>query len=164
MRCDVVREMFEEGVGTQPDVQSHLASCAACSEYAREWESICEGFARLRKEEPPEPSFGFAMRVVHQLERNARKTPWGPQFLVQAGKRVVFATLLVAFLFLLALILPSSGPVRSAGVSESVLSQPEVAALSNDQILNDQSLGVDASDFSSPAANGPDLQEIEGTK
>jgi len=118
----------------------------------------------LRGEEPPEPSLGFTTRVMRRLENGSENLQFGQQFIDQIGRRVVYATLMVALMLLLVLILPSSGPYRSSGVSESVLVQTQVATLSNEQILGvDGGDTGDASD-SSPAASPSSNSAGRGSK
>jgi hypothetical protein len=135
MRCDVVRKMIEEGIEIPPGVQAHVASCAGCIEYNRRWELLRAGLVALRKEEPPEASLGFSERLVRRLEQARSNSQAGQQFIVQAGRRMVYATLLVALMLILSLMLPSSGPLRTPQAAESILSQPEVATMSPDQIM-----------------------------
>jgi hypothetical protein len=135
MRCDAVRQIIEEGLKKVPSVEVHLTSCSACNEYLHQWETIRAGLVALRGEEPPEPSIGFAARVIHRLENPPAEFQFGQQFIDQIGRRMVYATLMVALTLLLVLLVPSSGPFRSSGVSESILVQVEAATLSNEQML-----------------------------
>lgn len=148
MRCDAVRQIVEEGMDRPPAVAAHLESCSGCKEYVRKWETLRAALIALRSEDAPEPSIGFTTRVMRRLE----DTPADPsqQFIDQIGRRVVYATLMVALMLLLVLLLPSSGPYRSSGISQSVLVQPQVAMLSNEQIL-----GVDGMDNSDQADSSP---------
>ena len=139
MRCDAVRQIVEEGMDRPPAVAAHLESCSGCKEYLREWETVRAALISLRAEDPPEPSIGFTTRVMRRLENAPAEL--SQQFIDQIGRRVVYATLMMALMVLLVLLLPSSGPYRSSGISESVLVQPQVATLSNEQIL-----GVDGMD------------------
>jgi anti-sigma factor RsiW len=139
MRCDVVRKSVEEDFEKTPVIQAHLAACATCREYLREWELLRSGLAVLAKVEPPAPSLGFAERVVRRLQ-DARDSQRGQQFILQAGRRMVYATLLVAVMFILGLVVPSSGPLRTPMAAESVLSETQLALLPDDQIM-----GIDES-------------------
>ena len=145
MRCDAVRQIVEEeGLNRQPAVQAHVETCAACKQYLHQWETLRAGLVALRAEELPEASIGFTTRVMRKLEYSP--ADFGQQFIDQVGRRVVYATLMVALMLLLVLILPSSGPYRSSGVSQSVLVQAQVAMLSNEQVL-----GVDGADIGDQA-------------
>ena len=162
MRCDAVRQIVEDGMDRPPAVAAHLESCSGCKEYLRKWETLRAALIALRAEDPPEPSIGFTTRVMRRLGDNPAEL--GQQFIDQIGRRVVYATLMVALMLLLMLMLPPSGPYRSSGVSESVLVQPQVATLSNEQIL-----GVDGADngdqmVSSPAPATSDTSGGRGTK
>ena len=151
MRCETVRQIVEEGVNGLPAVEAHVESCSGCKEYLRRWEILRAGLVALRAEEAPEASLGFTTRVMRRIEHSPAEL--GQQFIDQVGRQVVYATLMVALMLLLVLVLPSSGPYRSSGVSESVLVEAQAATLSTEQIL-----GVDGMDngdqaVSSPSAN-----------
>lgn len=145
MRCDVVRRTVEEATAIPGPLQQHLASCIACQEYAKRWQLLRSGFAALAHDEPPEPSLGFAQRLVRRIQ-DARDSQKGQQFVLDAGRRVVYATLLMALILMLGLVIPASGPLRAPRAAESVLSQPQVAALSSEQIM-----GIDESNHLPPA-------------
>lgn len=162
MRCGVVRKILEEEIEMPPAVQAHMAHCTACRDYLRQWQLIRTGFVALQQEEAPEASTGFATRLLRRLERASGEFQPAQQFIVRAGRRVVYGTLLVALALLLALALPSSGPVRNTGVLDSVLDQPQVVATSWDQSSNEQIIGVDISDVSNES--GPSSQWGGGTK
>ncbi len=149
MRCDVVRRMIEEEPERPPEVQAHLASCPGCAEYIRQWEFLRAGFAALQKEEPPEPSLGFAQRVARKVQEARDSEATGLQFIVQAGRRMVYATLLVAVMLILGLVLPSSGPLRAPQSAAPVLAAPQLTALSSDQVM-----GIDDESAALPVAAG----------
>lgn len=161
MRCDAVRQAVEENMMRTPAVKAHLDSCSACKEYLRKWETLRAGLIALRTEDPPEPSIGFKMRLMRRLESAPAEFPLGSQFIDQIAKRVVYATLLVALMLALLLTLPSSGPLRSSGISESVLVQNQVATLSNEQVLGVDGVDIGDSQDSSPAINNT---EARGSK
>lgn len=135
MRCDVVRQLVEEDIERSSAVQAHLESCANCKEYLRRWETVRGGLVALRQEEPPEPSIGFSARVIRRLGNAAAESQIGQQFFDQIGRRVVYATLTLALVLLLVLVLPSSGPYRSSGVTESILAHPQFVTVSSEQIF-----------------------------
>ena len=132
MRCDVVRERIEEGLELPAGIKAHLEACSGCTDYARRWELVHAGLVALGKEEPPPASPGFAERLVRRLE-SVRGDP--QKFIVEAGRRMVYATLLVALMLILGLVLPSSGPLRNSQAAQSFLSEPEIAAMSPGQIM-----------------------------
>ncbi len=142
MRCDVVRKRIEQEMELPAEMDLHLAACTACADYRRRWRLIRSGFAELGKQEPPEASVGFAERLVRRLGSVRDISPWGQSLIVEAGRRVVYATLFVALVLILGLVLPSSGPLRSPQAAQSILSEPEVATMSADQIfgISDASL------------------------
>ena len=162
MRCDAVRQIVEEGLNRPPAVVAHLESCSGCKEYLRTWETLRGGLIALRAEDPPEPSIGFTTRVMRRLENNPLDL--GQQFIDQIGRRVVYATLMVALMLLLVLLLPPSGPYRSSGVSESVLVQAQVATLSNEQILGVDGMDNDDQTVSPPAPAASDTSGGRGIK
>lgn len=154
MRCDSVREIVEEGMKQEPAVQAHITSCSACKEYARRWEILRAGLVALREEEPPEPSVGFTTRLIRNLENASADLQFGQQFMDQIGRRMVYATLMVALTLLMVLLLPSSGPFRSSGVTESILVQAQ-ASSSIEQVLGVGGLDSgDAAEFSSSSPAG----------
>lgn len=141
MRCDAVRQTIEEGLKRSAVVEAHVESCAACREYLRKWEIVHAGLVALRAEEPPDPSLGFTTRLMRRLEDGSSDLRLGQQFFDQIGKRFVYASLMVALMVLLILALPSSGPLRSSGVPQSVLVQAQMATLSNEQVLGVGGIG-----------------------
>jgi hypothetical protein len=164
MRCDAVRQMVEEGMKQMDAVQVHLRSCSVCKEYVRRWEIVQAGLVALRAEEAPEPSIGFTTRVIRRLENASTEFQFGQQFIDQIGRRMVYATLMVALTLLMVLLLPSSGPFRSSGVSESILVQAQAATLSNEQILGVG--GIDSGDVSdsSQASSTSDSSGGQGSR
>jgi hypothetical protein len=149
MRCDAVRQIVEEGVTMTPAVQVHVESCSGCKEYLRKWETVHAGLVAIRGEAPPEPTIGFTARLMRRLENAPAEFPFGQQFIDQIGRRAVYATLMVVLMLALILALPSSGPLRSSGISESVLVQTQVAALASEQVLGVD--GVDLGDLDDPS-------------
>jgi hypothetical protein len=164
MRCDAVRQIVEVGRARTPAVEVHVESCAGCREYLRRWERVRAGLVALRAEEPPEPTLGFTTRLMRRIENSQVGFPFGQQIFDQIARRVVYATLMVALTLALILALPSSGPLRSSGISESVLVQTQVATVSNEQILGVD--GVDPGDAqdSSAAGAGNSIPEGQGSK
>lgn len=156
MRCDAVRRTVEEGMTRTPAVQVHVESCSGCKEYLRKWEMLQAGLVAIRGEEPPDPSIGFTSRLMRRLENASPEFQFGQQLIDQIARRVVYATLMVAVMLALILALPSSGPFRSSGISESVFVQTQVATLANEQVLGVD--GMDTGDMQEsaaiPATNG----------
>jgi hypothetical protein len=60
-------------------------------------------------------------------ETTAQPEP-SPEFLEQVGKRFVYATLALTLTLLLALMLPSSGPLREPEAVDLYLVQPEAVS------------------------------------
>jgi len=82
------------------------------------------GWEVLAREPAPEPMLGFRERLLRRLEE-ASRSGQAAEFLERAGRRVVWATLALALTLLLALVLPSQGPVRSAEAAELYLLEAE---------------------------------------
>jgi anti-sigma factor RsiW len=106
-------------------VREHLAGCPGCDALAREYELVRAGFRALAAEPVPEPSWGFSTRLLRRLEKSPDEE--GAAFLERVGRRVVYASFLLALTLLLALALPSSSPLRSPTTADLYLAQAEVA-------------------------------------
>lgn len=153
MRCDAVRQTVEEGMARTPAVQVHVESCSSCKEYLSKWEMLHAGLVAIRGDEPPEPTVGFTTRLMRRLENAPSEFQFAQQLIDQIARRVVYATLMVALMVGLILALPSSGPFRSSGISESVFVQTPVATLANEQVLGVDGMDAgDAQDSSAAAA------------
>jgi anti-sigma factor RsiW len=161
MRCDAVRQIVEEGMTKTPGVEVHMESCPGCKEYLGKWETLRTALVALRAEELPGPTFGFTARLMRRLENAPAEYPFGQQLIDQIARRAVYATLMVAFMLGLLLALPSSGPLRSSGISESILVQNQVARLANEQVLGVD--GVDAGDVDDLPASG-NSTEAQGSR
>lgn len=132
MRCDDIRERLDSAwEGHQSaEVGEHLAACAACSRYLRDLRLVRSGFDLWRREAVPEPSLGFAERLVRQLGEVTR-APSVADFFERVGRRVVYATLALTLLVLLGLALPSTGPVRGLGTADLLIPSQEASAYSD---------------------------------
>lgn len=155
MHCEAVRQTVEEGMARTPAVQVHIESCSGCKDYLRKWELLRAGLAAARQEEPPEPSIGFTTRMMRLLENAPPEFQLGQQLIDQVARRVVYATLMVALMLAMILALPSSGPLRSSGISQSVFVQPQVATLGNEQVLGVDGMDTGDSQDSSTASASP---------
>jgi len=152
MRCkDVQTMLIENGGGERPAaLREHMAICASCQAYANDLESLQAGFRALAALSVPEPSWGFAARLVRRLndlEQGGRAA----DFLEQVGRRVVYAAGLLTLLLLLALVLPASGPLRGPTTSELYWAQADTGTLTNYTILPDEAL--EGRGLNSPAPN-----------
>lgn len=154
MKCDDVRTILEEtGVRAAPEgVLAHVSSCALCAAWLKDWRTMTEGFRLLAQDAGPEPSWGFAERVVRRLDDSA--DPWrgAMDLFERAGRRVVWATLALTLTAVLALIVPSSGPVRAANEPEYLLVQPQGASSQNEQLLDVDNVDDTAYQPAQPAA------------
>jgi predicted anti-sigma-YlaC factor YlaD len=111
MRCKDAQEMLVDTTreGCPSGVREHLDQCPACRSYAADQLILAEGMKLLAQENIPESSAGFCTRLVRRI---SDERIGSAQFLEYAGRRVVYATLVLVFFLLLAMIVPSSGPVR----------------------------------------------------
>jgi hypothetical protein len=138
MRCREVRESLEELREEQPSaiIQEHVARCPDCHAYAEDWRFLRSGFSALAKEPGPEASIGFVARMVRRLEE-AAKTDASRDFLEQAGRRVAWATLLVALTVVLVLLLPSWSPLHGPTGTAELYPTPQIAAAETDPVFAD---------------------------
>ena len=140
MQCEEVREALEElrAQELSPTVRAHLVSCAACARYAEDSRLARAGLRALAGEPVPEATIGFAARLAHRLEGAGGPGRWAEEFLEQAGRRFVYATLFVTLMVMLALLLPSSWPL---GASETDLypAVTEAVSAATDPIFADDS-------------------------
>jgi hypothetical protein len=145
MLCNYVERILDEGKGLTAEAQQHAKQCSACAQFLCEWRLVSAGFRELAKEMPPEASIGFTARLMRRIEDGQRAVPNELGFFEQVGRRFVYATLVLAFMLLLALALPSTGPLRAptsgSGSAEIMLEQPEMAVMQSEPII-----GVDGSD------------------
>ena len=111
----------------------HLTQCPSCFQYHHDLRLVRAGFHLWRHEEPVEPSLGFAERLVRQLGELS-KAPSVADFFERVGRRFVYATLVLTLLALLALTLPSTGPVRGLGAADIQISAQEASLAYSDPI------------------------------
>jgi hypothetical protein len=133
MHCDAIRDRLDdlwEGEETA-DIRQHLTACSACARYHRDLRLVRAGFQLLKGEEAPEPSLGFAERLVRQLGEIS-KAPSVGEFFERVGRRFVYATLALTFLVLLALALPSKGPVRGLTAADIQMPAQEASLAYSD--------------------------------
>ncbi len=140
MRCDHIRDRIDnlwEG-GETPEFRQHLTQCARCAEYYRDLRLIRAGLHLWKHEEAQEPSLGFAERLVRQLGMG--RGPSVADFFERVGRRFVYATLVLTFLALLALAVPSTGPVRGLTAADIQTSSVQEASLANSDPLGEAGL------------------------
>ncbi len=133
MRCDDIYDRLDtlwEG-GETAEVRQHLTQCAPCARYHRDLRLVRAGFHLWRREKVVEPSLGFAERLVRQLGEMG-KAPSVADFFERVGRRFVYATLVLTFLALLALALPSTGPVRGLSVADIQMPAQEASLAYSD--------------------------------
>ena len=133
MRCDDIRDRFDslwEGE-ERAEVRQHLTQCASCARYHRDLRLVRSGFHLLKREEAPAPSLGFAERLVRQLGEMS-KAPSVADFFERVGRRFVYATFVLTSLVILALALPSTGPVRGLSATDIQISAQEASLAYSD--------------------------------
>lgn len=137
MRCEEAREFLEElKVQELPaHLREHLSVCAQCAEYARGWPLVRAGFEALAAEPAPEPSLGFATRLLRRLGETAEELCSREGALERAGRRMVYIALLATLTVLLALVLPSSGPFRETAAQDLYLAQADFSAAGQDPVF-----------------------------
>jgi anti-sigma factor RsiW len=135
MSCDYLRErqdnLWEDGESAE--LARHLAECPACAREYRDLRVVRAGLRLMKREAAPEPSIGFAQRLVRQLGELG-KAPSVADFFEQAGRRFVYATLVLTFLALLAIALPSTGPVRGLTIADIQMSSQETLLANTDPL------------------------------
>lgn len=135
MRCEDVRERVDElwGEKVPAEVGAHLAACPACAEYCRDARLIRAGLRLLARDPAPEPTLGFAARLVRRLgewaEESARE-----EFFVSVGRRFVYATLVLVMLLLAALAAPSTGPIRGPASADLLVAEQEEVSVRPDPV------------------------------
>ncbi|MGH9354330.1 MAG: anti-sigma factor family protein [Terriglobia bacterium] len=131
MRCKQIKKIaWENGhVGLlEASAVRHLEGCASCRSYVEDLSTLQAGLSVLARDRAPEPSWGFSDRVLRRLKEEKGRKAAAPEFLESAGRRVILATLVLVLTLLLAMILPSSGPVRHETTVDSYWSQSETAS------------------------------------
>jgi anti-sigma factor RsiW len=157
MRCEDVREQVDElWAGEVPaETRVHLAACPACAEYLRDVRLVRTGLRLLAKDPAPEPTLGFAVRLVRRLresaEQNAREA-----FFEYVGRRFVYATLVLAMFLVLALVVPSTGPVREAATPDLLIAEEEEVTVRPDPVGNywQESPALTPADIHQPTDRG----------
>src|ERR1051326_9145070 len=136
MRCRNVRKaLLDDSALTSVAVQGHLRTCASCAAYLQQWAKLQTGLRRVAEQAPPEPSVGFARRVVRGLNAPAGAGYGVDLSLLRAGRRFVYAALPAALRRVLGGLMPASGPVRSPSAAAEAV-QPEAVAAQNYPIFS----------------------------
>jgi len=155
MKCEEFRETIEEIRNRRASaaLREHFGQCAACAEYARDWQTVRAGLALLSVEQAPEPMLGFAARVLRRLDEATGALPSREELLERAGRRMVYATLLVVLALVLALVVPTAGPVRAQASAELFPMEPAVVVENNPTLIDDSAANPPLAP-SVPAENG----------
>jgi hypothetical protein len=135
MRCKDFQERLDElWEGTPaPEVRRHPAECKECGQYVRDMQVVRSGFGLLKRESAPEPSLGFSERLIRRLGELS-EAPRVSSFFELVGRRFVYATLVLTLLVLLALALPSAGPIRGIAATDVLPPAAETAQLQVDPL------------------------------
>jgi anti-sigma factor RsiW len=135
MHCKDVREQIDElwAGEVAAEIRLHLASCPACAEYLRDMRLVRTGFRLLTVDPAPEPSLGFAARLVRRLSESSEKEA-REAFFEYVGRRFVYATLALVMFLVLALVVPSTGPVRAAATADLLMAEQEQATVRPDPV------------------------------
>ena len=130
MRCQDVRERVDElWAGEVPgEIRAHVAACPGCAEYWRDVRLLRSGLRLLAKDPAPDPTLGFAARLVRRLGE-ATEQSIREDFFVYVGRRFVYATLLLAMILLFALAAPSSGPLREQASTDLLMAEQEAVTV-----------------------------------
>ncbi|MBZ5515858.1 MAG: hypothetical protein LAN62_13640 [Acidobacteriia bacterium] len=154
MRCKDARAIL---IGNEADKASaalleHVAACPSCQAYARDAEGLRGGFRAFAREAVPEPSWGFAARVLRrldELEERGRRA----NFLELVGRRVVYAAGVLTLLLILALVLPASGPLRGPTTAQLYWAQPDATLVASNPIFPDETGEARDSNRLAPVVN-----------
>lgn len=133
MQCEDVRNVLadlDEGAYAA-EVREHLLVCPACRAEAEDWQALRGGFAILRQEAVPEASLGFTERLLRRLPAKNGGREATLSFWEVAGRRFVYASMLLVVAILVAMLLPSSGPLRPSASVETYLPRTEMVASQN---------------------------------
>ena len=141
MRCEDFIAMLDEVRADQLSgpVREHLAACSSCAQAWNDWRMLGAGFRAIADDAPPSARLGFASRVVRRLDGAVDSSRAAAEFIERVGRRFVLATLILAMSLVLALALPSTGPVRGPALDEPYLTQSEPSTRPDAALLGDES-------------------------
>ena len=119
MRCDDIRNRLDAlWDGEDPvEIREHLAACRACTTFRHDLRLVRAGMTLWKLDDGPAPSLGFASRLARQLGDLGR-VPRVAEFFERVGRRFVYAAATVTLLALLALSVPSTGPLQSLSATD----------------------------------------------
>ncbi len=160
MRCDEVRQVLEERGNELPlTVREHLAACPECRAYAEGWKTMRAGFRVLAEEPVQEASFGFALRVTRRLEDLVNAGRSGKDYVENAGRRFVYAALLLTAMYVMAMLLPSTGPLRGPATADLYLAKTEALQTYRDPLFSADTADVleAAPENTEPGAARPEI-------
>lgn len=142
MRCGKVRKGLLESAGEplSTELAAHLVACPTCAAYARDWHGLEAGLKAMAAEPAPEPTIGFAARLVRRIQETAADERALEAFVERAGRRFVSVALLAAVLLVLTLLIPRSGPVYSISAADLDPGQPGAVAAQSYPVFSGQLL------------------------
>ena len=132
MRCDDVRDRLDDlwdGGETAEVSHEHLTQCAACASYHRDLRLGARGLPPIAVRRGRRALTGICRALGPPTGRTEQRASVA-DFFERVGRRFVYATLALTFLALLALALPSTGPVR--GLSAADMPAQEAALAYSD--------------------------------
>src|SRR5579872_268326 len=130
MRCGKVQKGLLEASGEPlaAEFAAHVEACPVCASYARDWRGLETGFRAVAAEPAPEPTLGFAVRLLRRLQDTAVEERAVEMFVERVGRRFVSVALLAALVLVLVLLVPQSGPIHSVSAADTDPGQPEAVA------------------------------------
>jgi hypothetical protein len=115
-----------------------LRNCPACAAYARDWALLRTALRTVAEESVPEPSLGFATRLIRLLPDAAAQER--TVSVERTGRRFVLAGLLAAVLLALGLLVPPSSPWRSPETAEIQTARAEATAAQSYPLFSNQAI------------------------
>ena len=139
MRCkDVETILYEIDNKSLPEsLREHLTTCPHCVDTWKELRLLRSGFDVMAQDPVPEAMLGFSARVVRRLESAVDANRSAAEFIERVGRRFVLASLLLTMSLLLALALPSSGPLRGPDKDDPYITQPDQSVSTEATVLGD---------------------------
>lgn len=139
MRCkDVEAILYDiENESHSESALEHVRGCTRCRNTWKELRLLRAGFNVMARDPVPEAMLGFSARVLRRLDSAVDANRSAAEFVERVGRRFVLASLLLTMSFLLALALPSSGPLRGPSRDEPYISQPEQNLSTEATVLGD---------------------------
>ncbi len=158
MRCDEIQELLGEmrSEDLPVSVREHLSACPECRSYAEGWTLARTGLRTLAEEPVPEASLGFVARVTRRLEDLAGSGRSWMDYVESAGRRFVYAALVLTTMSVVALLVPSSGPLRTppSAWADLYVAQSEALQAYRDPVFSADSIEDQEAAAVNPAPAG----------